>query len=141
MQLFEGGIFHDHRGTIRHVNQFGFAGVKRFYTIYHKDTGTIRAWQGHKMECKYFYVIKGSFLLKCIKVDNWQKPSINSIPESFILTENESLIIKVEPGYANGFKALEPDSIIMVFSDKTLEEAKDDNYRWDSTYFVNANWS
>lgn len=141
MQLFKGGQFTDHRGTIRHVNEFDFTGVKRFYTIYHKDTETIRAWQGHKVESKYFYVIKGSFRVNWIKIDNWQNPSMNTIPKSIVLSEKESQLIKIERGYANGFKALEPDSIIMVFSDKSLEQSLADSYRWVADYFVNAEWS
>ena len=140
MQQTTGGVFRDNRGTIRHVNDFNFVGVKRFYTIYHPETTTIRAWQGHKVEVKWFYVIKGSFKLQWIKIDDWHQPDNKLIPKSIILSDKESKIIKLEGGYANGFKAMEPDSIIMVYSDMTVEESKMDNYRWEWEYFGEAEW-
>lgn len=140
MHLIKGAIFSDYRGIIRHVNDFGFESIKRFYTIYHPDTKIIRAWQGHKLESKYFYVVKGSFLVNTIKIDKWEGPDKNILPNTLRITENESNIIIVEPGQANGFKALTPDSIMMVFSDKTLEESQADNYRWEAGYFLNVKW-
>lgn len=138
--LIPGATYTDHRGTIRHVNDFNFEGVKRFYTIYHPYVEVIRAWQGHKVETKYFYVIKGSFLVNLVKIDNWEQPASDLLAETQILSDKESNLLKIEPGYANGFKALQPDSIIIVYSDKTLEESQADNFRWDAEYFVNAPW-
>jgi len=37
----------------------------------------------------------------------------------------------VPPGYANGFKTLEDNTIIMFYSTSTLEESKGDDYRFD----------
>lgn len=140
MREITGGIFTDSRGTIKHVNDFTFQGVERFYTIYHPNTEVIRAWQGHRVETKWFYVIQGSFKLQWIKIDDWDSSGKNLIPESLILTAQESKLIKIGPGYANGIKALEPDSIIMLFSDKSVEESKKDDYRWGVDYFVRAEW-
>jgi dTDP-4-dehydrorhamnose 3,5-epimerase len=140
MQVIQGGSFTDHRGTIRHVNDFNFEGIKRFYTIYHPNTEVIRAWQGHKVESKYFYVIKGSFKVNCIKIDDWNEPLKSLQVESIILSDQESQTLKIEPGYANGFKALVPDSIVMIYSDKTLQESQEDNFRWVPEYFVEAKW-
>jgi hypothetical protein len=41
----------------------------------------------------------------------------------------------LNPGFVNGFQALEADSILMVYSDKTLEESKEDDFRWPPEYF------
>jgi hypothetical protein len=35
----------------------------------------IRAWQGHTIESRWFNCVKGSFTVKLIEIDNWEKPS------------------------------------------------------------------
>jgi len=138
VRLIEGNSFSDHRGIIRFVNDFNFDGIKRFYTIQHKDTKTIRAWQGHKLETKYFYVAKGSFLIGIIKIDDWEQPSKDIKIQHTILSDSKSELLMIPSGNANGFKTIEPDSILVVFSDKTLEESKADDFRWDSEYFTQS---
>ncbi|MDD4374253.1 MAG: dTDP-4-dehydrorhamnose 3,5-epimerase family protein [Bacteroidales bacterium] len=135
MQLIKGNIHIDQRGIVRFVNDFHFENVKRFYTITHPDTNITRAWQGHKLETKYFYVTKGSFLINWIKIDNWQQPSKDLETNTHTLSDSESEILIIPPGHVNGFKALEPDSTMIVFSDMSLEESKEDDYRFDLAYF------
>lgn len=136
MQLIKGNTHTDHRGTVRFVNDFTFDGIKRFYTITHPDTSTIRAWQGHKLESKYFYVTKGSFLINWINIDNWEKPSKDLKINTHTLSENQSEILIIPPGHVNGFKALEPDSTMMVFSDMLLEDSKKDDYRFPAEMWL-----
>ncbi len=138
MRLIEGNSFSDHRGIIRFVNDFNFDGIKRFYTILHNDTETIRAWQGHKLETKYFYVAKGSFLIGIIKIDDWEQPSKDIKIQHTILSDSKSELLLIPSGNANGFRALEPESILVVFSDKTLEESRADDFRWGSEYFTQS---
>jgi dTDP-4-dehydrorhamnose 3,5-epimerase-like enzyme len=137
--LIKGNLHTDNRGILRFVNDFNFKGVKRFYCIQHPDTEVIRAWQGHKKESKYLYVTKGSFIVKWIEIDNFHKPSKNLFVKSKILTDQESEVLIIPEGHANGFKALEPNSVVLVFSDMTIKDSKSDNYRWEYNYF-NANW-
>jgi dTDP-4-dehydrorhamnose 3,5-epimerase-like enzyme len=134
--LIKGNIHTDPRGTIRFVNDFTFDGIKRFYTITHPDTNIIRAWQGHKLETKYFYITKGSFLINWIKIDNWEKPSTYLKINAHTLSETQSEILIIPPGHINGFKALEPDSTMMVFSDMLLEDSKNDDYRFPAEMWV-----
>lgn len=135
MQLIKGNIHIDQRGIVRFVNDFHFENVKRFYIITHPDTSTIRAWQGHRLETKYFYVTKGSFLINWIKIDNWQQPSKDLQINTHTLSDTQSEILITPPGHVNGFKALEPDSTMMVFSDMTLEDSKNDDYRFPQDYW------
>ncbi len=135
MQLIPGNIHTDPRGTIRFVNDFTFEGIKRFYAITHPDINIIRAWQGHQLETKYFYVTKGSFLINWIKIDDWTAPSKSLEIQSKILSDQQSQILIIPPGHVNGFKALEPDSTLMVFSDMSLEESKDDDFRFPQDYW------
>ena len=136
MQVIVRGNTHtDPRGKVRYVNDFDFEYVKRFYVITHPDIDLIRAWQGHKKETKSFFVAKGVFSVKWIKIDNWVQPSEELEIESRIITDQKSEILIISPGHVNGFKALESDSTLIVFSDKTLQESKEDDFRYPLDYW------
>ncbi len=135
----KGGQFSDHRGRLCFVNEFHFKDVKRFYAIHPSDDGTVRAWQGHRLESKHFYAIKGRFCLCWVKIDDWARPSSELPCNNIILSENESKILTVPPGYANGFKALQAESALLVLSDRTLEESSEDTYRFNEFYW--CDWS
>lgn len=68
MQVIKGNIFTDDRVILKSVNDFNMTSVVRMYSIEPK-MGAIRAWQGHNIETKWFYVLKGSFLVKTMKMD------------------------------------------------------------------------
>ena len=131
IKFVEGGISVDVRGQISHVNDLDMSEIKRFYVIHQKDTSIIRAWHAHQEEKKWFYVVKGSFTAAFVKVDNWENPSPNLQPEIFQLNAQNSKILLIPEGYANGFKANEPNSILLVFSNKILTEAVKDSWRYD----------
>lgn len=135
MEIICGGIHTDERGTISFVNDFDMANIRRFYSIDIPDTTIIRAWQGHKLETKCFYVQKGSFLVCAIKIDNWENPSAQLRVEKTILHHTESKVLIIPGGYVNGFKALKPNSSLIVFSDFTIEESKNDDYRFKSDFW------
>jgi len=130
-KLIEGGLHVDERGSVAFVNNFDLQSTKRFYSITHPDTSVIRAWQGHKKESKWFFCSKGAFLVLLVKIDDWEKPSIDLKVMSFQLFQNKPQVLFVPPGYANGFRAVEPSSTLFVFSDKNLSASKDDDYRFD----------
>ena len=88
IKVIEGGIFTDQRGKLSHVNNLDMSEVERFYIIQHDSTEVIRAWHAHQYEKKWFYCIKGSFTGAFVKIDNWENPSNNLIPEIFELSEN-----------------------------------------------------
>ena len=91
------------------------------------------------MRKKWFYAIKGSFTTAFVKIDNWESPAIDLVPEVFHLSASDSKILLIPEGYANGIKADEPDSILMVFSNKVLSEALKDSWRYNSNLWMN--WS
>ena len=119
--LIKGNIHTDHRGTVKFVNDFDMNEVVRMYCIEPK-LGIIRAWQGHKKETKWFYVAKGSFLVKVINMET-------RLLNQNILTHRESEVLEIPGGNYNGFVALEKGSVLMVFSDFKLEESKEDDFR------------
>ena len=129
----QGGISVDYRGEIFHVNSLDMSEIERFYIIHQNDTSA------HQYEKKWFYAIKGSFTTAFVKIDNWESPAIDLVPEVFHLSASDSKILLIPEGYANGIKADEPDSILMVFSNKVLSEALKDSWRYNSNLWMN--WS
>ena len=137
IRVIQGDISIDYRGQISHVNSLNMSEVERFYIIHQNDTSIIRAWHAHQHEKKGFYAVKGSFTTAFVKIDNWENPSHNLLPEVFHLSADNSQILCIPEGYANGIKAEEPDSILMVFSNKILSEAINDSWRYDKNWWMN----
>ena len=139
VKIIDGEIFRDERGQISSLNAFRFPGVERFYFIHHPDTSVIRGWHGHQHEKKWFYCVKGAFTVGLVEIDKWESPSPDLKAQKYHLTEQESRIICVPEGYANCIKASIPDSILLVFSGKTLPEAYSDSWRYDNKLWIT--WS
>ena len=137
--IIEGDIFIDRRGKLKYVNDFNFTNVGRFYIIENSSIDVIRAWQGHKIERKYFYVISGSILIYVVKIDNWDKPSIKLPVKKYIMNDKKSQILIIPPGYANGIKSLEAGSKVLVFSSLNFENAKKDDFRFDKNLWCDWN--
>lgn len=136
IKIIDGEIFKDARGLIYSLNNFHFEGVRRCYIIHHPNVAVVRGWHAHQHERKWFYCTKGSFTLALVKIDNWENPSDDLKPEVFHLDENHSRLVCVPAGYANCLKAHVADSIMTVFSDKTLDEALNDSWRYDAKKWI-----
>lgn len=134
--LIQGNFHTDERGTVSFINDFDMSCIKRMYTIKHHSTNTIRAWQAHKIEAKYFKCIAGSFSISAIKIDNFEKPSNKLKQEKFLLTDSEQEILSIPKGYANGFQALQKNSELLVFSSLSLELAKADQYKFEEKSWI-----
>lgn len=134
--LIAGARFADARGVLACCNACDLAEVRRFYTLYHPDTTTVRGWNGHRFESKRFFCIKGAFAVGLVAVDAFEAPSPALQATCFRLQAEDAQVLCVPPGYANAIKALTPDSILLVLSDKTLEEAKDDNWKYPPERWV-----
>lgn len=132
-KIINGGFHSDERGSISFVNEFDFSEVKRFYNICHPTTEVIRAWQGHKEESKWFYVNSGSFKIVLVKIDDWGLGTNANMPVEFHLDFSEPQILFIPGGYVNGFQATSPNSKLMVFSNFTIEESKNDDFRFDKS--------
>lgn len=114
------------------VNAFDLLDIRRFYTIHPRSTDVIRAWQGHQIESKWFYCLRGSFIINLVEIDDWQQPSLKLTPISFQLDVNKSEILYIPPGYANGFMATTSNSSLLIFSDTRLEQSTNDDFRFDA---------
>jgi dTDP-4-dehydrorhamnose 3,5-epimerase-like enzyme len=133
-KLIAGGAHEDDRGILHHNNEFDAADVKRIYTITNKDQDFIRAWQGHKIERRWFTVIGGSFKIKLIQIDNWESPSKNLPQFEFLLSSESFDVLLVPSGYISSIQASEENSRLLAMSDYMFGEIKDE-VRFDKMYF------
>lgn len=120
--LITGNSHTDPRGTLTFINDFDLSPIVRMYRIEPK-LGIVRAWQGHKIETKWFHVIKGKILVKIRDINN------DKLVATQVLEADPPTVLKINPGHYNGLEALEEDSVLMVFSDLSLQASKDDDYR------------
>jgi dTDP-4-dehydrorhamnose 3,5-epimerase-like enzyme len=131
-KIIQGKVHSDFRGALIHFNEFDLDPVKRFYTVVPTGIHIVRAWQGHKYEQKWFYVLTGSFKIVIVQPDDWECPDTKLIHREYILSSDSNKVLHIPGGVINGFKAMEPESRLMVFSDLTLEESIMDDFRFDS---------
>lgn len=137
--LIEGGCFLDERGGVQFVNDFDMTLIKRFYLISHSNTNVVRAWQGHKIENRWFYCVEGSFDIRLVKINNWDYPSDDLPVEKFILDSSKPKVLRIQNGYVNGIKALTKNSKLIVFSDYKLGDNINDEFRFDNNRWTNWN--
>lgn len=130
--IHKGGLHKDQRGILTYFNDFDLEGFHRFYIIEPANPQIIRAWQAHKVECKAFLVIEGSFELAWVEINDFQNPSSNLVAESMLLSANEPRLKIIPGGYANGFRALSANAKILVFSDRSVDASLDDDYRYEA---------
>lgn len=130
--LIDGGFFEDDRGRLDFVNDFDASEIKRMYFITNTMVDFFRGWQGHKIETRQFFCVKGRFEIKLVEIDNWANPANNIEPEVYILEEENPKVLYIPKGYLNGFKSLEKNSKLMVFSDFKLGINPNDDVRFES---------
>lgn len=134
-RLIRGDIAYDDRGSVSFVNDFGFAGVKRFYIVTNHRQGFIRAWHAHKNESKYVIALGGAALVGAVRIDDFESPSRNLEVERHVLSAAKPSVLYIPAGYANGFMSLTPDAKLMFLSTSTVEESRSDDYRFDARYW------
>lgn len=134
-----GATFSDDRGKIKFFNTFHMKEIQRCYEISPRDTHVIRAWQGHRKEKKWFYCTAGSFIINLVKLNTSVPTPTIGAPERFELKESIPLILEVDGGHASGFKATQENSKLLVFSNCTLEQSKQDDIRFPVDHW-HANW-
>jgi dTDP-4-dehydrorhamnose 3,5-epimerase len=126
-----GGNFIDDRGILQYLNSLEGFVVKRMYVICNHKKEYIRAWHGHKKEEKIFIPISGSFLIGAVPIDDFENPNSRISPIKKILSDHLMEGFKIPAGYANGIMNLTENAKLLVLSNSTLEESKEDDYRFD----------
>ena len=134
--IIHGLPFVDERGLLLYNNSVDFSCIKRCYIIENNNLKPIRAWQGHKIEQRWFVSILGSFKITLIKIDNWNSPSKLLQKIIFTLNSNTMDVLQIPPGYISSIESLSEGSKLLVMSDYNLKEIEDE-YRYEINYFIN----
>ena len=135
----QGQLFADERGHLTFFNAFDMTAIKRMYQIAPANTQMIRAWQGHKREQKWFYVLQGGFLIQTVAITDFENPETKTEVRQHHLNEKEPMVLHLPSGHASGIQALDPDSKLLVFSDVNLKDSKNDDYRFPVDFWK-AEW-
>ncbi len=130
-ELIRGTRFADSRGELDFFNSFDLSRIVRMYRIKPANTEIIRAWQGHRIEQKWFYCLRGSFVVNLHPLSEFTEDPVGNSLQIFTLQADLQEILRIPGGFVNGFRALEPNSELLVFSDMNLEDSKADDYRFD----------
>lgn len=133
-KVIKGGKHTDDRGTLIYNNDVDFSEVRRIYFIENKDTLFERAWQGHKIEQRWFAAIRGTFLIRIIAIDDWVIPNVSLNQEIYTLETDDFRVLHVPKGYVSSIQALEVNSKLMVMGDYLLGKIQDE-YRFSADYF------
>ena len=115
-----------------YVNDLDLSIIKRMYFTTNTEVGFFRGWQGHKIESRWFFCVKGSFEVKLVEIDNWDNPSEILESKVYILEEKNPKVLYIPNGYVNGFTSLESDSKLMILSNYKLGETINDDFRFES---------
>ncbi len=132
-QIIQGGNYKDHRGQVTFNNQFDLTPIKRMYFTEHFSTDAVRAWQAHDIERRWFVCAQGAFEIKLVAIDNFSDPSDNLEVLNYRLESENGNVLCIPKGYANGFRALENNSKLMIFSDYEFGANPNDQYRFDKS--------
>lgn len=130
IQYIKGDSFSDERGFLFYNNDIDFSEIKKIYVIENLNTTIIRAWQGHKIEQRWFLPIYGSFKIKIVEIDNWENPSEDLEIKEFDVYSNQFSLLKIPPGFATSIQALEENSKLVVMADYSPGEIED-NYKFN----------
>ena len=139
VRRIDGGVFSDVRGSVAYVNGCSIAEAKRFYFISQTPGNPIRAWMGHRFERKWFVPVSGHttvVLRRLVETVSGLSMSLECVIHH--LDADNPAAIAVPIGFCSGFRSETPDAKVLVFSDKTLEEAKDDMVRFDKN--IDFDW-
>ncbi len=133
--LISGNCHQDERGQLFYNNDFHLASIKRMYVIENHSVGFVRAWQGHKVEQRWFSAVQGCFKIQLIAINNWEKPSETLSRLDYILESAKLDVLHIPAGYVSSIQALEEKSKLVVMSDYHLGEINDE-FRYPTDYFT-----
>ena len=133
--LISGNCHQDERGQLFYNNDFDTTCIKRMYVIENHSVDFVRAWQGHKIEQRWFSAVQGRFNIQLIAVDNWDTPSENLPRIEYHLHSEKLDILYIPAGYISSIQALEEKSKLVVMADYHLGELNDE-FRYPMNYFT-----
>lgn len=134
-RIISGAVHRDVRGVVRHVNEFDFRTVDRFYTIQPAKAGEVRGWVGHSLESKWFFPVVGRFDFGIVRPGDWNNVSRSDSVRCERLDGRTSSVLEVPPGYFTACRALDEQAILLVFSSGKIERAHNDAVRLPADYW------
>ena len=78
----------------------------------------------------WFYCSEGIFIINLLKIDDFNNPSSLLVPEKIVLDSSNPVVLEISGGYATGIQAIKENSKLMVYSDFSLDQSKNDDYRF-----------
>jgi dTDP-4-dehydrorhamnose 3,5-epimerase len=133
--VIAGGRATDDRGALGFINNLDLSEFKRFYTVENHEAGFVRAWHGHLREAKAIVVVRGAALVCAVRMTDPYSPSKEEVVTRLVLSASNTSALYIPSGFANGFKTLTPDALILVLSSTSLEESLNDDYRFPFDYW------
>ena len=91
----------------RYLDVFENLGTGQINLSYVNSTEHVVAWHKHNIQTDYWICIKGSFKVGLATIDDRA--------EFEYLSDRNPRVLKIPPGIYHGYKALEPDSILMYY--------------------------
>lgn len=134
--IIQGERHTDVRGSISFANRFDMSAVRRHYIITHYDSYTIRAWQGHFLECKWMKCLEGSFIINLVKPGDLHQPLGTEKIEVIKLSAHQGDVLYIPGGYFTGIKSDGNKASLLVFSNLFLDESKHDDFRKESDFWT-----
>jgi dTDP-4-dehydrorhamnose 3,5-epimerase-like enzyme len=120
----------DDRGSLTFCNDFGLAGVNRFYAVSNHRVGFVRAWHGHRNHATYLWPMSGVWHAAAMQI---AEPGDDNEPYQGPVTQwtlTQETILHIPGGWFHGHKNL-TDGVLGVFSTASFEQVKEDDQRID----------
>ena len=102
---------------------------------YVNSTDHIVAWHKHEVQIDYWICLKGSFKVGLAQLDFNGEYKV----EWHYLSDKNFKVLHIPPGIYHGYKALQPDSILMYYlsekydpSDEIRARVGEFNEKWDT---------
>jgi dTDP-4-dehydrorhamnose 3,5-epimerase-like enzyme len=124
--LLFGGCHKDDRGCVKYNNDFNMLMVKRMYTIENNTKNSIRGWQGHKIEQRWFIASRGSFQIDVKPILAFENEATSQEILSFNLLSHSLDVLHIPAGFVTCIHSLEKNAQLLAFSDFELGAVKDE---------------
>ena len=134
LKLLNGNNHVDSRGTLFYNNDFDATAIKRIYIIENRTTDFIRGWRGHQIEQRWFSVLKGSFKIELIAIDDWEHPSKELKRDTFVIYAETLDVLHIPAGFVSSIQSLEKGARLLVMADYSFG-ALNDEHRFEVDYF------